>query len=148
MMSRYRVALFAAGIALNFALLSTAASAAITMVVGPRTVVQNMPVSDCSTRAKSALNTVLVNAFEAGAGTGQWLARGPVDSSGQASSAAAIHCFPVDKGYVVTFTCIVEVPSNAGTADGLCAKLTAAFGPGKTASIAAPAHVSAQRRWR
>jgi hypothetical protein len=139
--SHYRVALFAVALALGFALVSAAAPAALEMVVGARTVVQNEPLSDCTSKAKNALNTVLQNAFEAGDGTGQWLAYGPLDSAGHASATAAIHCYPVDTGYVVTFTCAAEVPPNPDTATGLCAKLTGAFGAGKTAALATPAHV-------
>jgi hypothetical protein len=98
------------------------------MVDGTRSVVQNKPVSDCSAKAKAALNTVLQNAFEAGAGTGQWLARGSATSPASDTQAVAIHCFPVDNGYVVTITCAAEVPPNTITATDLCAKVSAAFG--------------------
>src|SRR5260370_32212558 len=95
---RYRVALFAAALVLNFMLLGAAAPAALDMFVGARSVVQNEPLSDCSTKAKTALNSVLQNAFEAGDGTGQWLAYGRLDSSGHSSAAAAVHSYPVDTG--------------------------------------------------
>ena len=128
---RYCVAAFAAAVILDFALVSTAASAAVDMSIGNKTVVQSGPLSQCSAKAKSALNSVLQSAFEAGAGTGQWLAYGPADSSGSSSVAAAIHCFPVDKGYVATFTCAVEIPPSPDSASALCTKLTSAFGGGK-----------------
>lgn len=131
-MSGYsRVALFAGALAANVVLATAAAPAALDMFVGARNVVQNAPVSDCSAKAKTALNGVLHSAFEAGDGTNQWLGYGPADSSGHSSAAAAIHCYPVDHGYVVTFTCSVEVPPNADMASALCAKLTGAFGDGK-----------------
>lgn len=123
-----RAVLFSVALTVNVALVGAIAPAAVDMTAGTRAVVPNKPVSDCSARAKSALNSVLQSAGEAGAGTGQWLAYGPADSSGQASAAAAIHCFPLDKGYVATFTCAVEVPPNSDTASALCSKLTAAFG--------------------
>jgi hypothetical protein len=138
--SRYRVGLVAAAFALNLVLAVTPASAELNMVLGARAVVQNAPVSDCSAKAKTALNAVLQNAFEAGDGTGQWLAYGPLDSSGHSSATAAIHCYPVDTGYVATFTCAVQVPPNPDTATGLCTKLITAFGAGKTAAIATPSH--------
>lgn len=122
-----RVALFGVALAVNAVLASTPAFASFDMAVGSRTVVPNKPVSDCSAKAKTALNSVLQNAFEAGDGTGQWAAYGQLDSSGHASASAAIHCFPVDKGYVVTFTCAAEVPPNPLTANDLCAKLATEF---------------------
>ena len=128
--SRYRLALFAGALAFSVFALSAPAPAAIDMVVGSRATVPNAPVSDCSAKAKNALTTVLQNAFEAGEGTGQWLGRGSPDSGGNPSAAAAIHCFPVDKGYVVTVTCGVEIPPSPDTASALCTKLTAAFDGG------------------
>jgi hypothetical protein len=133
--SIYRCALFAAALALAFGMSGTPAPAALDMYVGARTVVQNEPIGDCSTKAKDALNAVLQNAFEAGEGTGQWLAYGPPDYSGHANATAAIHCYPVDNGYVATFTCAVDVPPNPDTASALCAKLAAAFAAGKTAAF-------------
>ena len=131
---RLRLASFAVAFSVSAALLTATAPAEIEMVVGARTTVANAPVSDCSAKAKTALNAVLQNAFEAGDGTGQWLAYGPLDSSGHSSATAAIHCYPVDTGYYVTFTCAVEVPPNPDTATNLCAKLAAAFPAQKTAS--------------
>lgn len=125
---RGRIALWIGALLANAALVTAAAPAAVDMTVGTREVVQNHPLSDCSSRAKNALSSVLQNAAEAGVGTGQWLAYGPADASGASTSAAAIHCFPLDKGYVVTFTCAVQTPPNADTASALCTKITGAFG--------------------
>ncbi|MBV8491272.1 MAG: hypothetical protein JO199_12150 [Candidatus Eremiobacteraeota bacterium] len=144
---RYRAALF--GLALALALVATGAQApaALQMVIGTRVVVPNAPVSECSTKAKAALNSVLLNAFEAGDNTGQWLAYGPLDSSGHASATAAIHCYPLtDTSYVATFTCSAQVPPNPETATSICAKLTAAFGGGKAAA-AMPAATKAGAAW-
>lgn len=129
-----RVALFIAAFAFAVGTSGAPAPAAFDMYVGARTVVQNEPIDDCSTKAKNALDAVLQDAFEAGEGTGQWLAYGPKDNVGNSNAYAAIHCFPVGNGYVVTFTCAVDVPPNPDTASALCAKLTAAFG-GKTAAL-------------
>lgn len=129
-----RLTLLIAAFACALGASSAPAPAALDMYVGARTVVPNEPVADCSAKAKNALNAVLQNAFEAGEGTGQWLAYGPPDYSGHANATAAIHCYPVDNGYVVTFTCAVDVPPNPDSASALCAKLTAAFG-GKTAAL-------------
>jgi len=146
--SRYRLASFAVALVLNVGLLTAVAPAEIEMVIGARTTVANEPVSDCSAKAKTALNAVLQNAFEAGEGTGQWLAYGPLDSSGHSSATAAIHCYPVDTGYVVTFTCAVEVPPNPDTATNLCTKLAAAFPAQKTASAVTPAGGGGASLWR
>lgn len=111
-------------------------SAALDMVVGARQIVKNEPLSACNTKAKNALNTLLQDAAEVGGGdTGEWKAYGKYDASGYASAAAAIHCYPVDTGYVVTFTCAVQMPPSADTAASLCDKLTAAFGGGKAAAM-------------
>jgi hypothetical protein len=145
---RYRAALFGLALTLGFAFSGAKAPAALEMVLGDRQVVPNAPVSDCSTKAKAALNSVLVNAFEAGDGTGQWLAYGPLDSSGHASATAAIHCYPLaPSGYVATFTCSVQVPPNPDTATALCTKLVAAFGA-KAAALAAPARSVGGALWR
>ncbi len=125
-----RLASVAAGLAVALGVTGGAARADLNMVLGTRTVVDTGPVSDCSAKAKSALNTVLQNAFEAGDGTGQWLAYGPLDSTGHSSETAAIHCYPLDKGWVATFTCAVQVPPNPETAPALCTKLATAFGAG------------------
>lgn len=145
--SRYRLALFAVALAANVMLVTTAAPAALDMVVGARTTVPNEPVSDCSTKAKAALNAVLKNAFEAGDGTNQWLAYGPLDSSGHASATAAVHCYPVDTGYVATFTCAAQVPPNPDTATSLCTKLAAAFGA-KASAMTSAARTSGGGSWR
>lgn len=134
---RYRVALCAVAVALLFVMASAPATATLDMFVGARTVAQNEPASSCSEKAKNALNSVLQDAFEAGEGTGQWLAYGPRDASGHSSATAAIHCYPVDNGYVATFTCAVDVPPNPDTASTLCGKLSAAFGA-TTSALAAP----------
>ena len=127
-MSCRRVVAIGIAVIVNVAIVSAAADAAVDMSVGTRSVVQNGAVGQCSAKAKSALNSVLTGAFEAGAGTGQWVAYGAPDSSGSVSSAAAIHCYPVDKGYVATFTCAVETPPDTDTASALCTKITTAFG--------------------
>lgn len=134
--SRYRFAICAAALASSIALTCASASADLTMVVGAHSVVANKPLTDCTTSAKSALNSVLQNAFEAGDGSGQWLGYGKPDSSGKSTAAAAIHCFKVDTGYSVTITCAAEVPPNPDTANSLCDKLAAAFGLAKTSMVA------------
>ncbi|HVA32619.1 MAG TPA: hypothetical protein VNG31_00635 [Candidatus Baltobacteraceae bacterium] len=136
---RYRPAIVI-GVLIGAVVASTAsAPAEVDMVVGARHLVANAPLADCSTKAKAALNSVLINAFETGTGTGEWLGYGPPDANGHATAAAAIHCYPIDTGYVVTITCAVQLPPNPITAADLCAKLDTALGA-TTAASATPAH--------
>ena len=128
-----RVALVGAAFALAFGVLATPASASLDMVVGARKVVKSDPVSSCNDKAKSALNSVLENAMEIGDGSGEWKAYAAPDSTGNPPAAAAVHCFPLDNGYVVTFTCAVQSPPYQDTANGLCTKLAAAFDAKTTA---------------
>jgi hypothetical protein len=125
---RFRSASFTFALALGFGLSGAHASAALDLVVGARSVVQNAPVTDCDTKAQTALNGTLQGTFEAGQGTHQWVAHGTPDNAGAFTSAAVIHCFPVGTGYVVTITCTAQVPPNADTATGICTKLATAFG--------------------
>ncbi|HTX58902.1 MAG TPA: hypothetical protein VMH02_04425 [Verrucomicrobiae bacterium] len=131
--TRFRLGIFAVVLALGFASSVLRATAALDMSTGLRIVTTNAPESDCSAKAKEALTSQLASTFEAGAGTGQWLGYGPIDAAGHASAAAAIHCFPVGTGYVVTFTCAVELPPNPYSADDLCNRLAAVF-QGKAAA--------------
>jgi hypothetical protein len=130
-MLKKRAALLAIGCALAITAATLPARAALDLAVGARKVVKNQPVSSCNSSAKSALNSVLADAAEVGSGdTGEWRAYGAPDSSGHSSAAAAVHCYPLDDGYVVTFTCAVETPPNADAASALCTKLATAFGGG------------------
>ena len=118
------------------ALLAGPARAEILIVIGDSMTVTSAPIADCNAKAKTALNSVLQSAGDNGSGV--WLAYGPADSSGHASASAAIHCFPLDNGYNVSFTCAVEVPPNPDTADALCKKLIAAFPAQKSAMLSPP----------
>ena len=126
-----RVVALAAGFALAAGLTGSTASAALDVYVGARKVVKSQPVSACNDSAKNALNAVFQNALEVGSGdTGEWKALGSTDASGNSFAAAAVHCYPLDDGYLVTFTCTAQVPPSPDTANALCTKLTDAFGTG------------------
>lgn len=145
--SPYRLVLLIAGFALVAQSTPTAAFAAIDMVIGARQVVKGEPVSACNTKARDALNALLVDASEVGSGdTGEWKAYSAPDASGHSSAAAAIHCYPLDEGYLVTFTCAVQVPPNTDSASTLCTKLAQAFGGSKTEAKSSQATRSHQRR--
>jgi hypothetical protein len=142
-----RAALLAVVVAVMLGASTAPSRAAIDMAVGPRQVVKSGTVAECNTKAKSALNAVLQDAAEIGTGdTGEWLAYGPADASGHSSSGAAVHCYPLDNGYFVTFTCAVQVAPNTDTASALCSKLAAAFAA-RAAAFTAPAYAR-DRLWR
>lgn len=136
-----KFAVFALMLAFNVSLFTTAASAALDFSTGIRKVVQEGPISDCNAKAKAALEASLVNPGETQAGTGQWIAYGPPDAQGLSSAAAAIHCFPVDNGYVVTFTCAIEYPPSVFRASELCKRLSASFSGREAAALPTPTPV-------
>ena len=111
---------FAIALVLGAILSNAAAPAAVDMSVGLRYVIANGTVSDCSAKAKTALNAYLQNANESTPGSGEWMATGPIGASGPHTAAATVRCNPVGKGYVVTFTCIVQWPANPYGANALC----------------------------
>lgn len=125
--SRRRMALVAVGLIAAFSSLSMRAPAALDLSVGVTKVVKDRSVSACNGAAKSALNSVLQNAVELGGDTGEWEGYGAADSANGSTVAAAIHCYPLDGAYVVTFTCAAQVPPSPDSASALCSKLAAAF---------------------
>jgi hypothetical protein len=128
-MLRTRAALLAAGCALALGAATLPARAALDLAVGARKVVKSQPVSACNASAKSALTSLFGDADEMGSGdTGEWRAYGLRDTSNLPAAAAAVHCYPLDGGYVVTFTCAVQVPPSPDTASALCDKLASSFG--------------------
>ena len=133
-MPRFSAAIGGA-IILGLVLVQTPANAALDMVAGARGTAVNAPSTECNTKAKAALGSVLLNPFEAGEGTGQWMANGPADSDGQTHAAAALHCFPVGKGYVVTLACAVERPNSTESATDLCGRIEQAFGTDATGGV-------------
>ncbi len=124
---RYSFALGALAGAAAFGSLALPAPAALDMADGPRRVVTTLPLSACNDAAKAALTEVFTGAQELGSGTGEWQAIGAGDTANGSTSAAAIHCYPLDKGFVATFTCAAQVPPYPDSAATLCTKLSAAF---------------------
>jgi hypothetical protein len=124
-----RAALLATTCALALGAATLPARAALDMTLGAQKVVKNQPISSCNASAKSALTALFGDASEVGSGdTGEWSAYGFRDPSNHPAAAAAVHCYPLDNGYVVTFTCAVEAPPAPDTASALCTKLAAGFG--------------------
>ncbi|HEY2473367.1 MAG TPA: hypothetical protein VGI19_01065 [Candidatus Cybelea sp.] len=103
------------------------ARAGLDMALGPQKVVKNQPLSACNQAAKSALDATLGGAQELGGDSGEWQAYNAGDTANGSTAAAAIHCYPAEGGYVVTFTCAAQVPPSTDTASALCTKLSAAF---------------------
>jgi hypothetical protein len=125
-MTGYRVARFAAALALCVAFAGAAADATLDTVIAQRIVVPDKSTTDCVARARAALTAVLQDANETDPGSGQWV--GVSRSSGAIAALAVIECHSVDAGgYTASFTCSVETPTYADTASGLCGKLTEAF---------------------
>jgi hypothetical protein len=108
------------------ALTAAPALATVDMYAGPPVTFANAPIADCSTKAKTALDSALTGAVEIGTGTGMWVAKDAPDPNTEAS--AAVHCFPTADGYIVSFTCAVETRAGGQTASDLCAKISKAFG--------------------
>lgn len=105
------------------------ADATLQTVVGPRSVVSNKTMNDCSTQAENALKSVLSNATEAGQGSAEWFGVERPTPQSPPSALAVIECHPQDGGgYFASFTCSAQVPGYSGTADDLCTKLETAFG--------------------
>jgi hypothetical protein len=98
----------------------SAAPAAVEMSTGIRYVIPSGSADDCSAKAKTALTAYLQNVTEQSTGGGEWVATGPLGVTGPSTAAAVVRCNAVGKGYVVTFTCVVQIPGNPYPADALC----------------------------
>lgn len=118
---------FAVALILGVLLCGSLAPAAVQMSTGLRFVIADGSAADCSAKAETALNAFLLNAAESPAGSGEWVAHGPVGGTGPPTSGAAIHCYPVGKGYVVTFTCVAAVPGSPYAPDVLCSDIGNTF---------------------
>ncbi len=112
--------LFAGAFLLSAAMCVAAAPAAVEMSTGIRYVIPSGSADDCSAKAKTALTAYLQNVTEQSTGSGEWIATGPLGVNGPSTAAAVVRCYPVGKGYVVTFTCVVQIPGNPYPADALC----------------------------
>jgi hypothetical protein len=118
----HRGRLFVFAALLGIVVSAAAAPAAVDMSTGIRYVVTDGTTDDCATKAVAALNAYLQNAQASPAGSLDFIATGPVGASGpeETTSAGTVHCYPLQKGYEVTFTCVVETPNSAYDASALC----------------------------
>ena len=130
-----RTRLFALALAGAMASLVASAHGAIDMSAGIRYIVASGSLADCSVKAKSSLNAFLENATETTAGSGSWIATGPV--GGGSTAAATGHCVALDRGYVVTFTCAAGSGNPYGVND-LCFDVAHKFSGKPTVALATP----------
>lgn len=137
-LKRRRYWLFAAALVVVSLVCVTAAPAAVEMSTGIRYVIPNGSPADCSAKARAALNAYLKDATEPNTGSGEWIAEGPIGAVGPTTAGATVRCFPVGKGYVVTFTCVVEVPANPYAADALCLDVAHSFSGKPTKPLPTP----------
>ncbi|MBV8499717.1 MAG: hypothetical protein JO003_10745 [Candidatus Eremiobacteraeota bacterium] len=113
------------------------APAAVDLSVGIRHVSPDGSAQECSEKARTALSAFLQNASESSAGSGEWIASGQNPRAGAVTAAATVRCYPLAKGYVVTFTCAVQLPDNPYGADALCLDVAHKFYGGAIAPLAA-----------
>jgi hypothetical protein len=131
------------------ALLASAAMApaAVDLSTGIRFIIPTGTLDECGTKAQSALNKYLNSPTEAGAGTHEYIATGPVGGIAQSvgTTAATVHCFPLGKGYAVTFTCAVETPNSPYDADSLCTDIAHNFNGEPEKPLPTPTPVTAPK---
>jgi hypothetical protein len=132
-----RATLFALALLAGLIWSKAGAPAAVDMSVGIRYVSQDGAVSDCSSKARASLNAFLQEAAETSAGSGDWLAHSRNGPAGTPTATAAVRCYALSKGYVVTFTCAVQLPDNPYTADTLCKDVAHKFYGGALTPLAA-----------
>jgi hypothetical protein len=130
-----RTRLFSLALAGAMTSLAASAQGAIDMTTGIRYVVTSGSLADCSAKAKSSLSAFLDNATETSAGSGSWIATGPL--GGGSTAAAAVHCVALGKGYVVTFSCAAG-SGNPYTVADLCTDVAHKFSGKATVALATP----------
>jgi hypothetical protein len=96
------------------------APASVDLATGIRHVVPSGTIADCDSKASAALGAYLQHVLSPT--QDEWVGTGPIGENvaPDTTSAGTIHCFAHAGGYVVTFTCTVEVPNSTYTATALC----------------------------
>lgn len=113
------------------------APASVDISAGIRHVSPDGTLSDCGEKARTSLNAFLQDAAETSAGSGDWLAHSRNGIAGTPTAIAAVRCYALPKGYVVTFTCSAELPDNPYTAAALCLNVAHKFYGGAITNLAA-----------
>jgi hypothetical protein len=116
---------------------SSGAPASVDISAGIRHVSPDGTLADCSDKAKTALDAFLQDAAETNSGSGDWVAHSQNGIAGSPTAIAAVRCYALAKGYVVTFTCTVELPDNPYTASALCLDVAHKFYGGAITALAA-----------
>jgi hypothetical protein len=116
---------------------SSGAPASVDISAGIRHVSPDGTLADCSDKAKTSLDAFLQDAAETNPGSGDWLAHSQNGISGSPTAIAAVRCYALPKGYVVTFTCTVELPDNPYTAAALCLDVAHKFYGGAITALSA-----------
>jgi len=134
--TRIRRTVFAGSVVVTLLLCTRSfAPAAVELSTGIRHVSDTGGLDDCSAKAKAALDAYLTNATESS--SGEWLATAQNPQAQTVTAAATVRCYALPKGYVVTFTCAVQIPENPYGADALCLNIAHKFYGGALSSLAA-----------
>lgn len=138
-MSRHlaRTTLLAAATLAGLLWCSSGAPASVDISAGIRHVSPDGTLADCGDKARASLNAFLENASETNSGSGDWLAHSRNGIAGSPTASAVVRCYALAKGYVVTFTCVVELPDNPYTAAALCLDIAHKFYGGAVTALAA-----------
>lgn len=132
---------FAIGLIIAVLSCAAGAPAAVEMSTGIRYVIPSGSTADCGTKAKAALDAYLTGAAESSPGSGDWLATGPIGASSVPTASAVVRCADAGKGYVVTFTCVVQLPENPYNATALCLDVAHKFSGKPVTPLATPAPI-------
>lgn len=116
---------------------SAGAPAAVDISVGIRHVSPDGSLTDCSAKAKASLDAFLQDAAETSTGSGDWTAHAQNGITGTPTATAVVRCYALPKGYVVTFTCAVQLPDNPYSSDELCKDVAHKFYGGAITALAA-----------
>lgn len=111
--------------------------ASVDLTAGIRYVSTSGTLQDCGAKAKASLDAYLSSVTESSPGSGDWLGLGQNGAIGVATSAAAVRCYALPKGYVVTFTCAAQLPANPYGASALCLDVAHKFYGGAITPLAA-----------
>lgn len=131
-----RLVFFAAAMSLSVLWSGARAPAAVEMSTGIRHVSEEGSSAECSAKARAALNAFLSGATESSPSSGEWLASAQNALAGAVTASATVRCYPLAKGYVVTFTCAVQLPENPYGADALCLDIAHKFYGGALTALA------------
>ncbi len=112
------------------------APAAVDFSVGIRHVSETGSLPDCSAKAKGSLDAFLQDAAESPPGSGDWIAHSSNGVAGTPTATAVVRCFALQTGYVVTFSCAVQLPDNPYTANALCLDVAHKFYGGALTALA------------